>query len=57
MSSFSASTVAALATPPGVGGISVIRISGPRSLAIATAISQKTRGRLQAALRHIYPTL
>lgn len=52
MSSFSASTVAALATPPGVGGISVIRISGPRSLAIATAISQKR----EAAFKPRYAT-
>jgi tRNA modification GTPase len=32
------STIAALATPPGTGAISIIRLSGPRALEIAAAI-------------------
>jgi tRNA modification GTPase len=32
------STIAAVATPPGAGGISIIRISGPRSASIAASI-------------------
>lgn len=31
-------TIAALATPPGVGAIGVIRVSGPRAIAIADAL-------------------
>lgn len=44
------STIAALASPPGVGGISIIRISGPQSLPIAARIfraRRKTSGSLQ----------
>ncbi len=33
-----ADTIVAIATPPGRGGIGVVRLSGPASLAIATAI-------------------
>ena len=32
-------TIAAIATPPGTGGIGILRLSGPRSLAIGEAIS------------------
>jgi tRNA modification GTPase len=38
MSSFSSSTIAALATPPGCGGVGVVRISGPKALSIAKEI-------------------
>lgn len=31
-------TIAAIATPPGTGGIGVIRISGPQALAVLTAV-------------------
>lgn len=34
-------TIAAIATPPGRGGIGIIRISGPRSLSIASALTGK----------------
>ena len=34
------STIAAIATPPGAGGIGIIRISGPEALAIATSLFQ-----------------
>ncbi|MEQ1447404.1 tRNA uridine-5-carboxymethylaminomethyl(34) synthesis GTPase MnmE [Acinetobacter schindleri] len=34
-------TIAAIATPPGRGGVGVIRLSGPKSYAIAQALTQK----------------
>lgn len=34
-------TIAAIATPPGRGGVGVIRLSGPKAYAIAEALSQK----------------
>ena len=34
------STIAAIATPPGRGGIGIIRISGPRALALASEITE-----------------
>jgi tRNA modification GTPase len=48
-------TIVALATPPGRGGLGVVRISGPRALAIARALIQGGR-RLQpryATLVHV----
>ena len=33
-------TIAAIATPPGEGGIAIIRVSGSRSLAIADKVFQ-----------------
>ncbi len=41
MSSFGASTIVALATPSGVGGIAVIRISGPASIDTAISITNR----------------
>lgn len=38
---YTADTIAAIATPPGKGGVGVIRVSGSKALAIAEAISQK----------------
>lgn len=35
-------TIAAIATAPGRGGVGIIRLSGPKSLPIGKAISQKT---------------
>jgi tRNA modification GTPase len=35
-------TIAAIATPPGKGGIGIIRISGPQSLSIAAAMCDQT---------------
>lgn len=34
-------TITAIATPPGKGGVGVIRLSGPQALAIATAVTKK----------------
>jgi tRNA modification GTPase len=31
-------TIVALATPPGEGGLGVVRLSGPRALAVANAL-------------------
>ena len=36
-------TICALATPPGTGGITVIRVSGPEAFAVVDAISQRPR--------------
>ena len=44
-------TIAAIATPPGRGGIGVIRVSGPRSAAIAEAVCGALPAPRQAALR------
>jgi len=38
LNSYNTSTIAALATAPGRGGVAIIRLSGPRSLAIAKQI-------------------
>ena len=35
----SADTIAAIATPPGRGGVGVVRVSGPRASAIAAAVT------------------
>lgn len=37
----SQTTIAAIATPPGRGGVGVIRLSGPKAYAIAQALTQK----------------
>ena len=34
-------TIAAIATPPGRGGVGVIRLSGPKSYEIAQALTRK----------------
>ncbi|HRZ24810.1 MAG TPA: tRNA uridine-5-carboxymethylaminomethyl(34) synthesis GTPase MnmE, partial [Candidatus Contendobacter sp.] len=44
-------TIAAVATPPGRGGIGVIRVSGPHSAAIAEAVCGALPLPRQAALR------
>ena len=46
-------TIAAIATPPGTGGVSIIRISCGEALAIATRISGKTPPPRRATLAHI----
>lgn len=35
-------TIAAIATPPGTGGVAIIRISGPKALAIAKQLTKKS---------------
>ena len=46
-------TIAAIATPPGTGGVSIIRISGRDALAIAARISGITPSPRRATLAHI----
>ncbi|TCM68647.1 tRNA modification GTPase trmE [Acinetobacter calcoaceticus] len=41
MTTLTQTTIAAIATPPGRGGVGVIRLSGPKAYAIAQALSQK----------------
>ena len=38
---YNRSTIAAIASPPGRGGVGVIRLSGPKAYAIAAALTQK----------------
>lgn len=38
---YNRTTIAAIATPPGRGGVGVIRLSGPKSYEIAHALTQK----------------
>ena len=47
-------TIAAIATPPGTGGVSIIRISGSAALTIAARISGKTPPPRRATLAHIH---
>lgn len=42
---YEADTIAALATPPGIGGIAVIRLSGPRAIEIAQRVFVLPPGR------------
>lgn len=37
-------TIAAISTPPGEGGVGMVRLSGPESLAIAARLFQSSRG-------------
>lgn len=38
-------TIAAISTPPGEGGVGIVRLSGPRAVAIATAFFRSSRGK------------
>ena len=49
-------TIAAIATPPGTGGVSIIRISGGEALAIAARVSGITPAPRRATLAHIRDT-
>jgi tRNA modification GTPase len=42
-------TIAAIATPPGPGGIGIIRISGPRALSILQTVFRPRHGRSKSA--------
>ena len=46
-----ADTIAAIATPPGIGGISVVRVSGPAVAAIARQVSVDLPSPRRASLR------
>lgn len=47
-------TIAAIASPPGTGGISIVKISGPSSISIAASVfrpaSKRSRGRFAPAI-------
>ena len=45
------STVCAIATPPAVGGISVVRISGERAFDIAERVFKPLSGKTVAEMR------
>lgn len=47
-------TIAAIATPPGRGGIGVVRVSGPRSAAIAQAVCGRPPEPRQAGLHRFH---
>jgi tRNA modification GTPase len=49
MTSYHADTIAAIATPPGQGGVGIIRVSGPAALGIAQQIA-----RIQPKPRHAH---
>ena len=42
-------TIAAIATPPGIGGVGIVRLSGPEALAIARRIFRRASSREEAA--------
>lgn len=51
-------TIAAIATPPGRGGVGVIRLSGPKSYVIAEALTQKKLPNARfAGFRQFYDAL
>lgn len=43
-------TIAAISTPPGRGGIGILRLSGPRALAIAQSVLRLSHGRQLASM-------
>ncbi len=43
MAALSEETICALATPPGTGGIGVIRVSGPSAFALVDAVSRRSK--------------
>ncbi len=54
MTTLDRDTIAAIATPPGQGGIGIIRLSGPRALAIAERITQTTLQPRHACYRALH---
>ncbi len=48
-------TIVAVATPPGLGGVAIVRVSGPDSLPILRKIVRRNRGgSLEWSARHMY---
>jgi tRNA modification GTPase len=41
-------TIAAIATPPGPGGIGIVRVSGPHAIALADAVFRRRAQRFVA---------
>ncbi len=51
----SADTIVAISTPPGEGGVGIVRLSGPRAFAIAEAIFVSAHGRaLRGARQRVF---
>src|SRR5438067_7588632 len=46
-------TIAAIATPPGVGGIGVIRVSGPEAFSLVLPLLQRPGGQTDPPLSHV----
>src|SRR5947207_13871391 len=46
-------TIAAIATPPGTGGIGVIRVSGPEAFALVDPLLRQPAGRSGIPLSHL----
>ncbi len=53
MSAETSETIAAIATPPGTGGIGIIRISGPRALEVTNKIIDRDTAQLTARKAHL----
>ncbi len=47
-------TIAAIATPPGAGGIGVVKISGPKATTLALPLLRPSRNLSRLAPRHLY---
>lgn len=47
-------TIAAVATPPGAGGIGVVKISGPQAIPIALSLFRPSRGLSDLKSHHFY---
>lgn len=43
-------TIAAVSTPPGVGGVAVIRVSGPEAVAVSDCVFKSVKGKLPSEL-------
>ncbi len=51
----SSGTIAAISTPPGEGGVGIVRLSGPRALAIASSLFASSRGiALETARQRVF---
>lgn len=50
-------TIAAIATPPGVGGIGIIRLSGPLALSIGESLIQDSLPAKQVRFRRFYDSI
>src|SRR6266404_144611 len=46
-------TIAAIATPPGIGGVGVIRVSGPEAFAIVLPLFRQPGGRTSLPPSHL----
>jgi tRNA modification GTPase len=46
-------TIAAIATPPGVGGVGIVRVSGPDAFAIGRRMFRPASGRAEEPVSHV----